>query len=194
MKSVLRAIITLAATVLLISTSKVAANDCTTTITRGGVQRTYDLSAISHDDTQSDNIDYTSLSYLYRVFANVCGVSTAGCDRTKKPAVCICSFESVNYVGGLLSTQTFSDLPESILQDAGDGVAVKYTNGDACQYSRKYETTLYFICNDQYPEGFTYDGDENDECSPKLYIYLAGACGVAKASSGLGAGGIILIV
>lgn len=109
--------------------------------------------------------------------------------------MCISTFEGDAYLGGLLSTQTFSDLPENILKDVEDGVAVKYTNGDSCDGTRTYETTLYFVCNDQYPEGFTYDGDENDMCSPKLYIYLAGACGVAKASSGgLGAGGIILIM
>ena len=194
MKGALAAIMSLAAIACLL-VSPVSGTDvkCTHTLKRGGTTRSYDLSSLYHVSSLSDSLNFVSLDKFCTYFINVCGISTSGCDRSNKPSVCINTFEGDTYVGGLLSTQTFSELPGSVLKTVDDGISVSYSKGDTCG-SSQYKFTLHIICNEDYPSGFAYDADDDNPCSPEIYVYASAGCATVISSGGLGAGGIILIM
>ena len=165
--------------------------ECSAVIKHRGKKFKYDLTPLYHPPSEPDNL------YIYKeatgaIFsANICGLSSLGCEPMDSSTVCGYTRTTNAASYGNVNTQKFSEYND---MEPGQGVTVTYTGGATCPGKGSRSTHFLVKCLSA-ERGYVYDvsSDDENDCEINMYIYSKHGCGVA-VSGGLGAGGIILIM
>eukprot|EP00727_Mastigamoeba_balamuthi_P007628 m51a1_g3486 hypothetical protein (333) ;mRNA; f:785338-788313 len=193
--------------VLVVAANAVPAVPCTAKIVDKAHKKayTYDLTPLYHDAGQ-DDVQYTGYIGGKNVFfyVNFCGpTTTSATSYCNSMAVCSKGSSFRYYGGGLVTSQQILKTNLSGVS-SGDGVMVTYANGEACETNPQIlrSTIIYVNCDKKAtaPGEFYEASESSNQCAYTLKMKspVAG-CGKPApcdgcGSSGMGAGGIILII
>jgi len=154
---------------------------CGGTIVSSGKKYEYDLTTLKRQPTDTHVATDPDYNYYY---INFCDVTNAGCSENS--AVCQRAANYNYYSCGDASTATYL-VPEDKTIAAGQGISVKYVNGDKYSSGLERQAIVTVICD---PEQTGPEGDWIDVHEVANIYYLsvehAAGCGVAKGGSGGG--------
>lgn len=179
----------------MMASSALAQTNCAPTIKYKKTTYKYDLTSLYHSPYTYDSLSISSEKTYNTYTMNICGEASSSCGSTKAASVCGFSSNLGIMNMGLTETQEFAPIKDSGVAP-GQGVTVKYSNGDICPSTgkaRKSDVQVRCSTTTTSPYVYAVDEESDSACEVTFYIYGIAGCG-SGGKNGMGAGGIILIM